>query len=575
MGFVGLDTAEEPAQKLRAWLPPAKVKVNRRASEAFVKDQSTTKSLTTEQVIAAVRTKMTSRAKSDNDVVRRMVQLFRKYDSNSDNMMDLTELKQCMRMFFSLNLTDNQARALMNHLDTNGDGSLDTHEFLVGFVGLDTAEEPAPPAKVKINRRASEAFVKDQSTTKSLTTEQVIAAVRTKITSRAKSDNDVVRRMAQLFRKYDSNNDNMMDLTELKQCMRMFFSLNLTDDQARALMNHLDTNGDGSLDTHEFLVGFVGLNVAVAHGGASQGEESPDDRPRAYVQERPNEAMHVERFTEYTSPVKPTRPSQPTSSSSTSSPCRTRITSPAKTMSTSGTARRPDPDHSSTGGRSTANDYSGRKSGLRVSHSTDKTDEENTELVRLVNAKLARQAAGMTRWQVMQHIGDCVHARLTKAESASYISSFVSTITDSRGAVTPSAFAAAATSGIFGLKLSQQQAKEFYGLVGRGMSSTPAAELVRAFSSGAPAPTYSRPAVNKPQQPVLGRGGDDDELEYDGSDGRGGDYYVNQMPAMNHDVATERRSFKAYKQHVAQRDYRPAYGAGAWLKNRSTTTSQY
>jgi Ca2+-binding EF-hand superfamily protein len=239
---------------------------------------------------------MKSRTRGDKDLVRKMVQTFRKFDANDDGLLDMKELINCVRLFFAINLTDFQAEELFNRLDANGDGVLDRQEFLLGFVGLDDNEaEDAKTVKVlpknrpaKINL-ATDAFVQDQSLTSKLTTDKIVARVRQQMNSRGRSEGDVMREMVKIFSQYDLNDDGLIDLEELHECMRLFFSVNLTTAQTNALMKRLDQNSDGVLDQREFILGFVGLVD-------NEYENNPNQLTRQRYPVKPKQASPVTEF---------------------------------------------------------------------------------------------------------------------------------------------------------------------------------------------------------------------------------------------------------------------------------------
>ncbi|XP_010916442.1 probable calcium-binding protein CML18 [Elaeis guineensis] len=80
------------------------------------------------------------------------------------------------------------------------------------------------------------------------------------------SMNDVER----VFMRYDANGDGKISASELAEVMRALRS-EVSDEELKAMMAELDTDGDGFVDLKEFAAFHCGLGGA-ARGGGGEGE---------------------------------------------------------------------------------------------------------------------------------------------------------------------------------------------------------------------------------------------------------------------------------------------------------------
>jgi hypothetical protein len=88
----------------------------------------------TEALLIQIAEKIRARARNDKDVFRNIVNAFRVYDHNGDNLLDPGEFAHTLRMFFSIKLSDEQAAELFNYLDSDGSGMIDRKEICSGLL---------------------------------------------------------------------------------------------------------------------------------------------------------------------------------------------------------------------------------------------------------------------------------------------------------------------------------------------------------------------------------------------------------------------------------------------------------
>ncbi|KAK7109900.1 troponin C, skeletal muscle-like isoform X2 [Littorina saxatilis] len=131
--------------------------------------------------------------------------VFLSMDVDGNGWLDSPELAEgCRRLGFTI--TDEQAAASFNAIDTNHDGRVTLDEFLAVMGHI---EQSNPKAKKEAKLRRS-------------------------------------------FREMDVDEDGLLSEKELMDGLRDA-GYNLSRDQAKRLCNDLDKNGDGKIDFEEFI----------------------------------------------------------------------------------------------------------------------------------------------------------------------------------------------------------------------------------------------------------------------------------------------------------------------------------
>ena len=133
------------------------------------------------------------------------------YDSDGNNVINVKELGVVMRGFGE-NPTEEELRALMKEVDSDGSGVLDFPEFLKLMENTDRLN-------LMLKRRL---------------TENQIAEIKAK------------------FSEFDDDNDGAIDKRELRNVIKSF-GHDPTNEELEELMKELDTDGTNLLEFPEFL----------------------------------------------------------------------------------------------------------------------------------------------------------------------------------------------------------------------------------------------------------------------------------------------------------------------------------
>lgn len=190
--------------------------------------------------------------------------IWKKLDANSDGTVDETEIEQWLvksGLLSAVSKEDqkNVVRKLFNEIDRDRNGTLDREEFIRFFkmVQIEKAQmlhasrhhiTSLPPSIVKFNQ-------------KQFTTEAIELLLQEKIQQFTSQDSDRFRQVLVLFRtqvqrsKDHENADNkVMGVTKLQfTTVLSWLGIFSTKEQAEALFDKYDENGDGILTVHEFL----------------------------------------------------------------------------------------------------------------------------------------------------------------------------------------------------------------------------------------------------------------------------------------------------------------------------------
>jgi calmodulin len=159
---------------------------------------------------------------------------FRIFDSNGDGFVTRQEFKYAVAQL-GLGLSNEEADALLAHLDINRDGMVSYEEFLTQLF-----RAARDPMLARLGPCLVEHFLAHDGPAYTLW--QRIA--------RAFQDRGVPLR--QVFDLFDADRDGVISRQELAEAFRLM-RLNLSDDDVDRLLRDIDVNQDGRVNIHEFI----------------------------------------------------------------------------------------------------------------------------------------------------------------------------------------------------------------------------------------------------------------------------------------------------------------------------------
>ena len=174
-------------------------------------------------------------------------------------MIAATEFKHALERIVGTHMADSQIRQLLRSIDTDGDGVIEYPEFVAKF-GLEKTSTSGTPGA--LNNSESETKGDDpESWMVEFVTGMGAAMQRSK------------RPLKDLFRKFDSNNDGMIDYAEFYKTLHDM-QCPLSEDEMKKVALFMDDDKDGFIDVDEFASGF-----RISHGttgGSNEGNGNDD-----------------------------------------------------------------------------------------------------------------------------------------------------------------------------------------------------------------------------------------------------------------------------------------------------------
>lgn len=208
------------------------------------------------EFIEAVRSVIARKMRNEGGtVMSHLRDAFLKFDHDYSNALDLNELQLSMKVNLKLQMSEEQARAIVNYYDPTGEGQmvydLLAKDVLKGQPPLLYHEELTKRTVDKIlekernNKFISQKFTPAQSKVVESFKKKVIASIEDKLRSEGGSIKSVVRNA---FIKYDPKlSGTISDIDHFRSAVRKF-GFTVTEDEARMIMRAYDKYGDGRME---------------------------------------------------------------------------------------------------------------------------------------------------------------------------------------------------------------------------------------------------------------------------------------------------------------------------------------
>jgi Ca2+-binding EF-hand superfamily protein len=195
-----------------------------------------------------------------------MTRQFRTFDSDQSGSLDKSELRECLRKYFAIEMNENENDSLYRYVtsfDENNDGSIDILDFVQAFKPRFGGKQPKPTNAGTIGNLGSrKKSVLKQSLNNGhaqrQTTHQLLAAVSDRLRWQAENDSDLIRQLTMSFRKLDTSERGYLTQDQLENALKREFAMQMDHEQSMQVFTALDRNNDGKLSKKEFIQGFVG-----------------------------------------------------------------------------------------------------------------------------------------------------------------------------------------------------------------------------------------------------------------------------------------------------------------------------
>jgi Ca2+-binding EF-hand superfamily protein len=208
------------------------------------------------EFIEAVRAVIARKMRNEGGtVMSHLRDAFLKFDHDYSNALDLNELQLSMKVNLKLQMSESQARAIVNYYDSSGEGQM-PYDLLAKDVLKDQPpllyhEELTKRTVDKMilkensNKFISQKFTPNHSKVVESFKKRVIASIEEKLKSEGGSVRSVVRNA---FIKYDPTlSGTIADINHFRSAVRKF-GFTITEDEAKMIMRTYDKYGDGRIE---------------------------------------------------------------------------------------------------------------------------------------------------------------------------------------------------------------------------------------------------------------------------------------------------------------------------------------
>ena len=219
---------------------------------------------------------------------------FKGFDAEA---LDPTQFREQLRRNFLISLSDSELGAIVLLFDKDGDGQIDSTEFINEFFRLGRQEREKFNQKVALVTKRKLAEKEKRRQTHEA---KFVALTKVKIpTTFTKEDEKrAVRKVAEVSFSYDSQGSpawlggglkgfmavGSLDPQQFQEQMRRIFEVYLTGHEVAALLTIFDTDGNGEIDCAEFLYTFFRIG------------RTERDRHRIRQAKRTKELLEAERL---------------------------------------------------------------------------------------------------------------------------------------------------------------------------------------------------------------------------------------------------------------------------------------
>jgi Ca2+-binding EF-hand superfamily protein len=220
---------------------------------------------TPQEIINDVYQTVSCRAGDEQMVIHRMTRQFRTFDSDQSGSLDKSELRECLRKYFAIEMNENENDSLYRYVtsfDENNDGSVDILDFVQAFKPRFGGKKPPPTNAGTVSnlgsRKLSAAHQsKDYGHATHQTTQQLLTAISNRLRWQSENDSDLVRQLTMTFRKMDVGERGYLTEDQLATSLKRDFAMKMTYEQNAQVFAALDVNRDGKLDKREFIKGLT------------------------------------------------------------------------------------------------------------------------------------------------------------------------------------------------------------------------------------------------------------------------------------------------------------------------------
>lgn len=178
---------------------------------------------------------------------------FKQIDIDGDGKISKQEMAKAN--IAGSKLSQSEVDAIFTLGDTDGDGEVDLEEFLAVMV-------PSAGYSATSTTKISSSSFSSSSTSKSSTSKISVSSFSSSSTSSSSTSTSIcsigmtfgsVSDAKASFRRFDVNNDGVMDLEEMKSMMNSSCGKKMSDNEVSTLFKKGDLDGDGQIDLQEFI----------------------------------------------------------------------------------------------------------------------------------------------------------------------------------------------------------------------------------------------------------------------------------------------------------------------------------
>lgn len=229
------------------------------------------------EFIDAVRSVIARKMRNEGGtVMSHLRDAFLKFDRDYSNALDLNELQLSMKVNLKLQMSEAQARAIVNYYDPTGEGQM-AYDLLAKDVLKDQPpllyhEELTKRTvdkiiqKEKSNKFISQKFTPHHSKIVEIFKKKVVASIEEKLRSEGGSIRSVVRNA---FIAYDPTlSGTISDIDHFRSAVRKF-GFTLTEEEAKMIMRTYDKRGDGSMEYNMITADILKFDPSITQDAGS------------------------------------------------------------------------------------------------------------------------------------------------------------------------------------------------------------------------------------------------------------------------------------------------------------------